>query len=62
MTSQALGLLRIGEQGERLGLIVGGVTSAMLLALNIKRSFDTCEHFLIFSLPDPTLVDIEVQR
>jgi hypothetical protein len=24
-----------------MGLIVGGVTSAMLLALNAKRSFDT---------------------
>ena len=40
MHIQALVLLKL-EQGEWLGLIVGGVVSGLLLALNIKRSFDT---------------------
>lgn len=29
------------EQGEPLGLIVGGVSSGLLLLLNLKRSVDT---------------------
>lgn len=37
---QAMVLLKL-EQGESLGLIVGGVCSGLLLALNIKRSIDT---------------------
>ena len=43
---QALVLLKL-EQGEQLGLIVGGVSSGLLLVLNLKRSFDTGT----FSLP-----------
>lgn len=37
---QALVLLKL-EQGVQLGLIVGGVSSGLLLILNLKRSFDT---------------------
>lgn len=33
------------EQGEQLGLIVGGVSSGLLLLLNLKRSFDTGDSF-----------------
>lgn len=38
---QALGLVNLGEQGQQLGLIVGGTTCAIVLALSLKRCFDT---------------------
>ena len=40
---QALVLMRLGEQGERVGLIAGGTTSALMLAVSIKRAIDTGE-------------------
>ena len=45
---QALGFLKLGNETEQIGLIVGGTSSAILLALNIKRSIDTSKH-----MPNP---------